>query len=233
MSDQIKSRERVAEHGEVFTNEREVNAMLDMVKGETERIDSRFLEPACGNGNFLAEVLRRKLAVVGSRYGKSPAEYMRYAFVSVASLYGVDILEDNAAECQARLYGIVEEEVRRCIGGATDASFLDTVRYVLEKNILCGDALTLKDAEGNPIVFAEWSMVTGDLVKRRDFMLSELLEANVDEGNELSLFDVDALEEGETRSHVDWEYDEETGAYIPSAVREYPVMDYREVSSVG
>lgn len=64
MAGQVKSKQRVADHGEVFTNPREVNAMLDMVKQETERIDSRFLEPACGNGNFLAEVLRRKLAVV-------------------------------------------------------------------------------------------------------------------------------------------------------------------------
>ena len=233
MSEQIKSRERVAEHGEVFTNEREVNAMLDMVRGETERIDSRFLEPACGNGNFLAEVLRRKLAVVGSRYGRSPAEYMRYAFVSAASLDGVDILEDNAAECRARLCGIVDCEARSALGGAVETPFLDAVRYVVGKNVLCGDALTLRDAGGSPIVFAEWSMVTGDLVKRRDFMLSELLEANVGEGRELSLFDVDALEDGVTRPHVDWEYDEETRAYIPSAVREYPVMDYREVGSFG
>lgn len=80
MSAQVKSKQRVQEHGEVFTNEREVNVMLDMVKQETERIESRFLEPACGDGNFLAVVLRRKLAVVGNLYRKSPNEYMRYAF---------------------------------------------------------------------------------------------------------------------------------------------------------
>jgi len=71
MAPQVKSRQRVQDHGEVFTNEREVNAMLDMVKQETERIESRFLEPACGDGNFLAEVLRRKLAVVNARYRRS------------------------------------------------------------------------------------------------------------------------------------------------------------------
>ena len=99
---QVKSKQRVEEHGEVFTNDREVNAMLDLVKQETERIDSRFLEPACGDGNFLAEVLRRKLEVVGKRYGRSQLEYERYAFVAVSSIYGVDILQDNVEDCRER-----------------------------------------------------------------------------------------------------------------------------------
>ena len=99
MAAQEKSRERVQGVGEVFTNEREVNAMLDMVKPETERIDSRFLEPACGNGNFLAEVLRRKLAVVASRYRRSPSEYMRYALGAISSIYGMDIMVGNVVEC--------------------------------------------------------------------------------------------------------------------------------------
>ncbi len=224
MSAQVKSKQRVQEHGEVFTNEREVNAMLDMVKQETERIESRFLEPACGDGNFLAEVLRRKLAVVDNLYRKSPTEYMRYAFVAVASIYGVDILEDNAHECRERLYGIVEGESKAAIKGAADPLFLEAVRYVLEKNILCGDALTLKDASGDPITFAEWSVVTGDKVKRRDYLLSELLEGH---NAQLSLF-------GESGSMVtDWEYDEETQAYIPSAVREYPPVNYWEVQRNG
>ena len=174
MSAQVKSKQRVQEHGEGFTSEREVNAMLDMVQQETERIESRFLEPACGDGNFLAEVLRRKLSVVGNLYRKSPTEYMRYAFVAVASIYGVDILEDNARECRERLCGIVEKESKAATKGTVDPFFLEAVRYVLEKNVLCGDALTLKDANGDPITFAEWSVVTGDKVKRRDYLLSEL-----------------------------------------------------------
>lgn len=224
MSAQVKSKQRVQEHGEVFTNEREVNAMLDMVKQETERIESRFLEPACGDGNFLAEVLRRKLSVVAGLYRKSPSEYMRYAFVAVASIYGVDILEDNAHECRERLYGIVEKESKAAIKGAVDQLFLEAVRYVLEKNILCGDALTLKDAYDESITFAEWSIVTGDKVKRRDYLLSELLEGH---NAQPSLF-------GESGSAVtDWEYDEETKAYIPSAVREYPPVNYWEVQRNG
>lgn len=222
MAAQVKSRERVQDVGEVFTNEREVNAMLDMVKSETGRIDSRFLEPACGNGNFLAEVLRRKLAVVASRYHRSPTEYMRYAFVSVSSVYGVDIMADNVAECRERLYGIVEDEAKRAILGAVDAAFLDSIRFLLSKNILCGDALTLKDEKGAPITFAEWSVVTGDKVKRRDYRLSELLEGGEEQ---VSLF-------GDDGDRIDWEYDEETKAYIPSAIAEYPPVNYWEVQSV-
>ena len=90
---QVKSKKRVSDHGEVFTAKREVNAMLDLVKQETERIDSRFLEPACGDGNFLAEILRRKLKIVRGRYRKSPADYEKYAVVAVTSIYGVDILQ--------------------------------------------------------------------------------------------------------------------------------------------
>lgn len=230
MAQQVKSRKRVQDHGEVFTNEREVNAMLDMVKQETERIESRFLEPACGNGNFLAEVLRRKLAVVARQYKKSPDDYMRYAFVAASSLYGVDILEDNAQECRERLYGIVEAEAKRVIKNP-DALFLEAVRYLLHKNILCGDALTLKDSNGEPITFAEWSLVTGDKVKRRDFLLSDLLDGNTDKGETLSLFADEQPDTGDVRSHTDWEYDAEIDAYIPSAIQEYPLTNYWEVQS--
>jgi hypothetical protein len=100
---QVKSRQRVADHGEVFTNEREVNAMLDLVKHETERIDSRFLEPACGNGNFLVAVLRRKLVEVERRYSSSQLEFERYSIVAVSSLYGIDLMPDNVTECINRL----------------------------------------------------------------------------------------------------------------------------------
>ncbi len=224
MAGQVRSRRRVVDHGEVFTAEREVNAMLDLVRAETERIESRFLEPACGNGNFIAEVLRRKLAVVASRYRKSPNEYQRYAFLAVSSVYGVDILADNVGECRERLFRIVEKDARSNIKGSIEPAFLDAVRYVLEKNILCGDALTLRDASGEPITFAEWSMLGGDLVKRRDFLLSELLEGNVEKNEQASLF-------GEALMR--WDFDEETRAYLPAPVREYPPVDYREVGRNG
>ena len=103
-SKQVKSRNRVTDHGEVFTAEREVNAMLDLVIHETERIESRFLEPACGNGNFLSEILSRKMRVVEQRYGKNQLEFERYSVVAVGSIYGVELLSDNAKECRERLF---------------------------------------------------------------------------------------------------------------------------------
>jgi SAM-dependent methyltransferase len=135
----------------VYTREREVNAMLDLVKCETERIDSRFLEPACGNGNFLAEILRRKLNVVKRRYRKSALVYERYAVVAVASLYGIDILEDNVLECRRRLAGIVEQ----CCASFFCDEFMPAVRYILERNIIWCDALSLQTVGDppQPIVF--------------------------------------------------------------------------------
>src|SRR2546430_17412414 len=113
MHDQVVSRTRVADHGEVYTRPREVNAMLDLVRQETERIDSRFLEPACGHGNFLAEILDRKLRVVEARYARSHLEYERYTLLAVCSIYGIDILEDNVQKCRDRLFAAVEQHFRR------------------------------------------------------------------------------------------------------------------------
>lgn len=174
MSSQVKSKKRVAEHGEVFTNEREVNAMLDLVKQETERIDSRFLEPACGNGNFLLEILRRKLEVVKSRYKKSQWEYEKNGLIAVMSCYGVDIMPDNVLECQNRLFEYFEKEYKALFKKNIKQEYLDVVRFVLSKNILCGNALSMQTNENTPIIFAEWSFVRG-MVQRRDFMYEQLI----------------------------------------------------------
>lgn len=208
---QVKSKERVANHGEVFTAEREVKAMCDLVKSETERIESRFLEPACGDGNFLSEILNRKLDVVFNRYGKNIAEYERYSILAVSSLYGVDILEDNAKECRERLYNIWNERYKKLWKSKIDKKVQAAAKFIISRNILYGDALTMKRNDGEPIVFSEWSLVTDDKIKRRDFQLYELLDGQ--EGN-MSLF---------------WDYDEETKAYIPPAIKDYPVVNYREV----
>ena len=138
---QVKSKKRVADHGEVFTNEREVNAMLDLVKHETERIDSQFLEPACGNGNFLAEVLRRKLKVVDERYGNNQMDWERYAVIAVSSIYGVDILEDNAKECRERLYTIFDDFYTALFKDKCKEECRRSIRYLFDRNILWGDAL--------------------------------------------------------------------------------------------
>lgn len=175
---QIKSKKRVRDKGEVFTNEREVNAMLDLVKQEAERIDSRFLEPACGNGNFLIEILRRKLEVVKSRYKKSQWEYEKNGLIAVMSCYGVDIMPDNVLECQNRLFEYFEKEYEALFKKNIKQEYLDIVKFVLSKNILCGDALSMKTSTNEPITFAEWSFVKGSLVQRRDFHYEQLLTQN-------------------------------------------------------
>lgn len=214
MTSQTKSKQRVADHGEVFTADREVKAMCDLVKQETERIESRFLEPACGNGNFLAEILTRKLAVVKARYGKSPADYEKYSVLAITSIYGVELLQDNAAECRERLFALWDEAYTANNRQAADDQCREAVRFILEKNILCGDALTLRQADGSPIIFAEWSFVTENQIKRRDFALDELLNGH---------------SEQMTLDMVGWEYDEEVQAFIPAPIREFPLMDYRRV----
>ena len=177
MDKQVVSKQRVADHGEVLTGRREVNAMLDLVKSETERIDSRFLEPACGTGNFLAEILERKLRVLEARYGKSQLDYERYAILAASSVYGIDILEDNVRQCRQRLFGIFDLNYLRLFKNKSHDDCRESVRYILERNIIHGDALSLKTVGDNPkpIVFSEWSPVNGSMLKRRDFTFHGLL----------------------------------------------------------
>lgn len=217
MESQIKSKERVAEHGEVFTAEREVKTMCDLVKNETERIDSRFLEPACGNGNFLAEVLSRKLATVRQRYGKSRADYERYAFLAATSVYGVDIMPDNAAECRERLFGIWDAEYKDVMKTDVNGKCRDAVQYIFGKNIVCGDALTLLDAKGEPITFCEWSFVDKRKVNRRDFHLDSMLRAR-DDGDQGDLF-----------NSASGQWDPDMQSFVPDPVKVYDPVDYLEV----
>ena len=133
MAKQVKSKERVADHGEVFTNEREVNAMLDLVKQETERIESRFLEPACGEGAFLKEILRRKLEVVKNRYKKSPYDYERYAVLALSSIYGVDILEDNTEICRQNLYDIWNSKYTKYAKDQANDQCREVAKFILKK----------------------------------------------------------------------------------------------------
>lgn len=143
MNKQVKSRQRVADHGEVFTAEREVKAMCDLVLPETQRIDSRFLEPACGDGNFLAEVLSRKLAVVRKKYRRSTIDYEMNSLLAVSSLYGVDILADNVAACRERLYKLWAKQYKSVCKSECSDDMHRSIRFILERNIVCGNALTL------------------------------------------------------------------------------------------
>lgn len=183
---QVKSKKRVAEHGEVFTNEREVNAMLDLVKQETERIESTFLEPACGNGNFLAEVLRRKLNVVTERYKKSQFEWERYSVIAISSIYGVDILEDNAQECRERIFKIFNEYYQALFKKECKEDCRKSIKYLLQRNILWGDALDFTNpVTKQPIIFSEWKLINSTLIKRKDFMFQFLVEQSF----QLTMFD--------------------------------------------
>jgi SAM-dependent methyltransferase len=198
LDSQVVSRQRVSDHGEVYTAKREVDAMLDLVKDEADRIESRFLEPACGTGNFLAAVLDRKLAVVTSRYGKSDADWDRYAIIAISSMYGIDILPDNVNKCKERLFKPFKkcrDEVKR------------SVQYILDRNIVCGDALSLKG-----IIFSEWSPV-GSGLKRRDFAFNELIAQSAIQ--DLPLFS-----------------DLGDDVFIPDPVKDYPVTNIFNIADV-
>lgn len=212
---QVVSKKRVADHGEVYTGKREVNAMLDLVKQETERIDSRFLEPACGTGNFLTEILERKLRIVESRYNKSQLEYERNAVLAVSSIYGIDVLKDNVVECRKRLFDIFEQKYRGLFKKRAQDKCRNAAHFILEKNIIWGDALTLKTVGDNskPIVFSEWSPVNSSMIKRRDFTYHELLSHA-------------AIKETPLFSDLGED------VFIPTPIKEFPVIHFLRIAAV-
>lgn len=182
MSDLVKSKKRVADHGEVFTPAWMVEAMLDLVKNESERIDSRFLEPACGSGNFLVQILKRKLATVESKYGKSDFEKRHHSLLALMCIYGIELLEDNANECRENLLKIFSQYLRI----EENDDLLKAAQNVLVVNIIRGDALTMKDASGEPLVFPEWAYLSKGKYSRRDFKFDDLTQRSSFEG---TLFD--------------------------------------------
>lgn len=161
----IKSKQRVADHGEVFTPDWLVEGMLNLVKDETERLDSRFLEPACGSGNFLTKILKRKLAAVELSYGKTDFDRKHYALLSVMCIYGIELLKDNISECQANVLEVLVSYLNLDI---EDELYRSSI-YVLSQNIVHGDALTMHDIHGDPITFAEWGYLGKGKFQRRDF----------------------------------------------------------------
>jgi hypothetical protein len=170
--DLIKSKQRVADHGEVFTPPWMVDAMLDLVKGETERIDARFLEPACGSGNFLVRILQRKLAAVELKFGKSEFEKRHYALLGLMCTYGIELLADNIAECTQNMLKIFAGY----LGLAESDDLYLAARHVLAQNLVHGDALTMLTAGGTPIVFAEWGYLGKGKFQRRDFRFDVLTQ---------------------------------------------------------
>lgn len=203
----VKSKQRVADHGEVFTPPWMVEAMLDLVKDETERIDARFLEPACGSGNFIRRILQRKLAAVELKYGRSDFERQNYALLSLMCIYGIELLADNVAECRANALEIFSEYTRVIEG---DDLYL-AASHVLRCNILHGDALTMQTRDGAPIAFAEWGYVGKGKFQRRDFRL-DVLTGSSNFSAEGSLFGKHEI-------------------FTP--IKTYPPMTVRELAAAG
>ena len=170
----VKSKQRVADHGEVFTPAWMVEAMFNLVKDETERIDSRFLEPACGSGNFLVQILRRKLAAVGLKYGKSDFERRHYALLALMCLYAIELLPDNINECRANLLEIFAEYLNL---DQSDELYRAAF-YVLSQNLVHGDALTMRTYDALPIIFAEWGYLGKGRFQRRDFRFDSLTQSS-------------------------------------------------------
>ena len=170
----VKSKQRVADHGEVFTPPWMVEAMLDLVKGESERIDARFLEPACGSGNFMVQILRRKLAAVELKYGKSDFERRHYALPGLMCIYGIELLADNIDECRANVLEVFANYLQL---DETDDLYR-AASYVLQQNLVHGDALTMRDHNGQAITFAEWGYLGKGKYQQRDFRFDVLTGAS-------------------------------------------------------
>lgn len=202
----VKSKQRVADHGEVFTPSWMVEDMLNLVKDESERIDSRVLEPACGSGNFLVPVLRRKLATVQSRYGSSDYERRHQALLALMCVYGIELLEDNTIECRANLI----ELFATFVGSATTDLWHRAATRVVEANIVQGDALSMTNPAGEPIVFAEWGYLGMGKFQRRDFRFDNLTQRASFQGTL-------------------WDHLDEHEIFAP--MKEYPTMTVEELAA--
>lgn len=232
MTRQVKSKQRVAEHGEVFTSEREVNAMLDLVKQETERVDSRFLEPACGDGNFLVEILRRKIEAAKRRATPPrkkkplPFEYEKQSLIAIASIYGVDLMMDNVLTCRERLMDIWNTEYEKICKNECSEECRAAVRFILRRNIVCGNALTLMCVDDKqqdtkePVVFSEWTLPFNDTrIQRKDYTFAELLSAST-------------FEEKTRRTGQRNLFENDEGEVEPTFLKQY-IFDYRRPQDYG
>ena len=200
----VKSRQRVIDHGEVFTPPLIVEEMLDLLTNESARIDARFLEPACGSGNFLVAVLTRKLLTVQAKYGKNDFEKRHYALLALMCIYGIEILEDNVLECRQNLLSVFRDFLQL----ESNSDVFDCARIVLKSNIVRGDALKMQIEDGTAIVFPEWAYLTKGKFARRDFRFDNLTERSAHSGTLFELMPEQEL-------------------FVP--VAEYPRMSIEEI----
>lgn len=207
----IKSKSRIRDYGEVFTPDFIVESMLNLVKQETDRIDSRFLEPACGGGNFLIKILERKLNVVEKKYKKNQFDYERYSLIAISSIYGIELLLDNVKETRDKLYHYFLERYKKLYKNKINNLFLKNIKFILRKNIVQGDALTFKDKNGKAIILSEWSAINGTMIKRRDFQFMDLANFNPKQPSLFSL--IEKSDDGKT-------------VYSPLPIKDYPAVPF-------
>ena len=209
---QVKSIDRVRDHGEVLTARREVEAMLDLVKNESERIDSRFLEPACGDGNFLIAILERKLKTVANRYKSKKVDFEIQLLSALGSIYGIDLLEDNVQIAQDRMFELACQCYKDSLKVNPDEDFKAIMKFVLKKNILQGDSLNGIDK----IVFTQWSLI-GYQVQMEEYSFSQMnQEAEI---MNTPLFSALQNEKGED-------------VFMPNPIKTYPLKYYRKLVEV-
>ena len=226
MARQVKSKKRVADYGEVFTAEREVEAMCDLVKQETERIDSRFLEPACGDGNFLSVILQRKLKIVTKKYKRSAYDWERNSLLALGSVYGVDIMLDNVLACQGRLFEIWNKEYKKVCKKECNDETREAARFILRLNIVCGNALTLLCCDDNgqelnvPIIFSEWTFPFNDArMQRKDYTFAELLAEEEPTGKKKKTADEDFVQG--TLFDMEPEQPDDEGEFLQQYIAHY------------
>ena len=206
-----KSRSRIRDHGEVFTPDFIVKNMLNLVKHETERIESRFLESACGDGNFLINVLEKKLEVVERKYKKNQFDYERNSLIAISSIYGVELLDDNVQEARKRVYDFFMKAYKKSYKNNINQIFLYNIKFILEKNIVQGDALTFKDKNGKSIIFSEWSAINGIQIQRRDFQFGDLANFNPKQPSLFAKMEIS---------------DDGKVVYSPQTIKEYPAINF-------
>ena len=207
---QIKDKSRVLNFGEVLTSKREVLDMLNLVNTETARLDSRFLEPACGDGNFLTEVLNFKLNVLEKNFSKNQYEFEKFSIQIFSSIYGIDILEDNIILARERLFNQYFDLYSKKFKSNINQKLLNCIKYILEINLIHADALTLKTTKNEKfIILSEWSLIN-DKIKRRDFEYKNLI-------------DYAPFEKGTLFSDLGDE------VIIPTPIKEYPLTHFLDI----
>ena len=227
MKNQIKSKERVSDHGEVYTAEREIKAMCKLVECEIKRVESKFLEPSCGDGNFLDEILHQKLDIIKN---KPIDKYDLYSFLIISNLYGIDILKDNIQECKERLFHTWQKKYKLDTNNYPDDDLCKTIKYILDKNIVLGDSLKMM-YKNKPIIFSEWKLVDNNMVLRNDYRFDYLINSEYqnkilnNEHEQISLFG--DSNDGTYRKFL--ELDKNNNIVIPKSIKTYPLIYYKEI----